>query len=56
MKKEEQIKSYWERINKLEKRIEELSNKGASHLIEDKKRMSLLQNVKRLGRCRKGAV
>ena len=50
MNKQEQIKSYWIRINELEKRIEELSNKGADYSAEEKKRKSLLMNVERLGR------
>lgn len=46
--KQEQIKAYWIRINKIEKRIEELANKGVNYLEETNKRKSLLNNVKRL--------
>ena len=48
MNEEEQIKSYWLRINKIEERIEELNKKGLGYLIEFYKRKSLLTNVKRL--------
>lgn len=50
MNKSEQIKYYWQRINKIEERIEELANKGSDYSIETKKRKSLLTNVKRLER------
>ncbi|MBU0958249.1 MAG: hypothetical protein KKF56_05580 [Nanoarchaeota archaeon] len=52
-KKEQQIENYWNRINKLEGRIEELSLKGVDYSIETKKRKSLLQNVKRLDKLTK---
>ena len=53
MDKKEQIKSYWNRINKVEERIGELSGKGASYSAEVQKRKSLLNNVKRLEKCLK---
>jgi len=53
MNKKEQIKSYWDRINKVEERIGELSGKGASFSAEVQKRKSLLNNVKRLEKCLK---
>ena len=48
MKTKEQIKSYWNRINKIESRIEELNKKGLDYSVETYKRKSLLNNVKRL--------
>jgi hypothetical protein len=48
MEKQEQIKIYWNRINKIEERIEELARKGLSYGVETQKRKSLLTNVKRL--------
>ena len=48
MNKEEQIKSYWYRIGKLEERIEELARKNVGYSVEEKRRKSLLTNVKRL--------
>ena len=48
MKTKEQIKSYWNRINKIESRIEELNRKGLNYSVETHKRKSLLNNVKRL--------
>jgi archaellum component FlaC len=53
MDKKEQIKSYWDRINKIEERIGELSGKGAGFSAEVQKRKSLLNNVKRLEKCLK---
>lgn len=45
---EEILKAYWERINNIEKRIEELARKGADYSEETHKRKSLIINVKRL--------
>jgi hypothetical protein len=46
----EEMKSkyYWQRINDIEARIEELANRGVPYYIETKKRKSLLNNVRRL--------
>ena len=48
MEKLIQIRRYWDRIGKIEERIEELAGKGVDYSIETKKRKSLLNNVKRL--------
>ena len=48
MEKQEQIKAYWNRINKIEERIEELARKGLSYGVETQKRKSLITNVRRL--------
>lgn len=48
MEKQEQIKSYWNRIGKIEERIQELANKGLDYSAETHKRKSLLTNVRRL--------
>jgi uncharacterized protein (UPF0335 family) len=48
MNKEKQIKSYWDRIGKLEERIQELSRRNLNYSGEVTKRKSLLTNVKRL--------
>jgi hypothetical protein len=48
MNKQEQVKYYWQRIDKQERRIEELANRGLSYHYEMQKRKSLLNNVKRL--------
>ena len=49
-KNKNRIKYYWQRISDIEKRIEELSNKGVNYSIEIQKRKSLLNNVRRLER------
>ena len=53
MKIEEQIKSYWERIGKVEERIQELARKGLDYSAETNKRKSLLTNIKRLEKEKK---
>ncbi len=51
--KETKIKGYWGRIDKIEHRIEELSQRGADYSGEMIKRKSLLQNVRRIEKKRR---
>ena len=44
------IEGLWNRIDKVESRIEELNKKGLDYYSETHKRKSLLNNVKRLER------
>ena len=48
MAKNEIIKAYWIKINKIEEKIHKLNMKGLDYTIEEPKRKSLLNNVKRL--------
>lgn len=43
-----QIKSYWERISKIESHIEELANRGINYSIESNKRKEMIKNVKHI--------
>jgi len=48
MEKQEQIKAYWNRIRKIEERIQELARRNLDYSIEIHKRKSLLTNIKRI--------
>jgi DNA repair exonuclease SbcCD ATPase subunit len=48
MDKQKQIKAYWDRIGKIEDKIQELARKNLDYSTETHKRKSLLTNVKRL--------
>jgi hypothetical protein len=48
MELKEQIKSYEQRINDIEGRIENLSHKGAGYSTEMRKRKSMISNLRHL--------
>jgi hypothetical protein len=48
MEKQKQIKAYWNRIGKIEEKIQELARRNLDYSAETHKRKSLLTNVKRL--------